>query len=72
MGLEDRIVLNSQILTGKPIIKGTRISVEFLLDLLSQGWSYEQIIQNYPPLTTDDILAGINFSRRIIRHIRVF
>lgn len=45
---KERIEVNPEILVGKPIIKGTRISVEFILELLSQGWSYEEILKITP------------------------
>ena len=50
-----RIVTNREILGGKPIIKGTRISVEFILELLSSGVTEDEILQDYPHLTKDDI-----------------
>ena len=45
------------ILNGKPVIKGTRISVEFILDLLAKGWNRDQILENYPNLKTESINA---------------
>ena len=45
---KSRITLDPEILAGKPIIKGTRITVEFILDLLANGWTDEGIIENYP------------------------
>ena len=47
---EDRIILDPDILAGKPILKGTRISVEHLLELLANGWTYEEISENYPQI----------------------
>ena len=64
---KDRIEINHDILTGKPIIKGTRISVEFILELLAQGWSYEEILQNYPQLEREDIIAAIEYSLEVIK-----
>ncbi len=57
----NRIVFNPKILAGKPIIniKGTRISVEFILELLSSGMSVQEIIKEYPHLRKEDILASI-------------
>ncbi|MGC8718697.1 MAG: DUF433 domain-containing protein [Thermodesulforhabdaceae bacterium] len=68
----DRIEINPGILTGKPIIKGTRISVEFILELLSQGWSYEEILKNYSQLTREDILAAIEYCLEIIKEEKVY
>ncbi len=62
----DRIEFNPKILSGKALLKGTRISVEFLLELLANGWSYETILQNYPQLTQQDILAAIEYARILV------
>ena len=64
---KERIVIDPKILVGKPIIKGTRISVEFILELLSNDWSYETILKEYPQLKKEDILASIQYSLEILR-----
>lgn len=69
---KNRIEINPNILSGKPIIKGTRISVEFILELLSQGWSYEDILKNYPQLTREDILASMEYSLEVIKEEKVY
>jgi len=48
--LNERIELNPQILFGKPVIKGTRLAVEFILELLANGWTHEKILENHPHL----------------------
>lgn len=55
MNWEDRIVCDPGILLGKPTIKGTRISVAFILDRLANGWSEKMIYENYPRLTPSDL-----------------
>ncbi len=50
MDWQDRISLDPKVLVGKPVIKGTRIAVEFLIELLANGWTHEQILKNYPHL----------------------
>ncbi len=72
MNLKDRIILNPEILAGKPVIKGTRISVEFILELLSNGWKLENILKNYPQLKKDDILAAINYANRTLKEERIY
>ena len=57
MELNDRIAIDSKILTGKPVIRGTRIAVEFVVDLLAAGWTHSQILASYPHLTEEDIRA---------------
>jgi uncharacterized protein (DUF433 family) len=60
----DRIVIDPAILGEKPIIRGTRISVEFILELLGNNWSHEKIIENYPQLENEDVLPALNSIRR--------
>jgi uncharacterized protein (DUF433 family) len=57
MNWKDRIVVDPQILVGKPIVKGTRLAVEFIIDLLAQGWTEEEILRNYPGLARRDVQA---------------
>ncbi len=69
---KDRIVVDSEILAGKPIIKGTRISVEFILDLLANGWTTEKILKNYPQLSKEDILAVLKYATEILTEEKVY
>ncbi len=55
---QERIEVNPAILVGKPVIKGTRLAVEFLLELIAEGWSTDEILRNYPQLTVDDLRAA--------------
>lgn len=64
--LLSRIVSNPEILGGKPIIKGTRISVEFVLELLASGMNTEDILKEYTHLKREDILAVLEFAARTI------
>lgn len=67
MNWKDRIVTDSDVLVGKPVVKGTRLSVEFLLGLKAAGWSDEQILENYPQLTADDLHALYAFAGALIK-----
>jgi uncharacterized protein (DUF433 family) len=49
---QDRISLDPKILVGKPVIKGTRLAVEFVIDLLANGWKESEILQNYPKINS--------------------
>jgi uncharacterized protein (DUF433 family) len=69
---KDRIVIDANILAGKPIIKGTRISVEFVLDLLANGWTAEKILENYPHLRKEDIIAVLRYATEILKEERVY
>ena len=64
-GRGDRIVVDPQILTGKPVIRGTRIPVYVVLDLLSEGLTLRAIQHQYPDLTKDDLLACMKYASRL-------
>lgn len=68
---ENRIIINPKIMVGKPIIKGTRITVEFVLKLLAQGEKMEEILEAYPHLERRDIYAVLEYAEEIIREERV-
>lgn len=72
MDWRDRIVIDPAILVGKPIVKGTRLAVEFVLDLLAGGWTFDQILDNYPGLTAEDVRACIGYAKEILQQERVF
>jgi uncharacterized protein (DUF433 family) len=61
------ITVDPDILAGKPIIKGTRISVELIMDRLADGWTMEQILEAYPRVTRDGVLAAIAFVTEVFR-----
>ena len=64
--LLERIVVNPNVMVGKPVIRGTRLTVQFVLGLLAQGLSMEEIIQEYEGLTHDDILACLLFAKETL------
>ncbi len=72
MSWQDRITIDPAILTGKPIIKGTRIAVEFLLELLAENWTQEEILRNYPSVTDDDIQAALHYAAETVKRERVY
>ncbi|MES2684091.1 MAG: DUF433 domain-containing protein [Pseudomonadota bacterium] len=61
----DHVTVNAEILVGKPIIKGTRISVELLLDRLGYGWSMAEILESYPHLKREDVQAAVKFATEL-------
>ena len=63
----DRIEVDEGVAAGKPIIRGTRLTVEFVIDLLAQGWRYTDILNYYPDLTLDDIRACLTYASAVIR-----
>lgn len=69
---ENRIVVDPNILVGKPVIRGTRISVELVIDLLAEGWSNDQILSNYPHLVPQDITACLRYAGSLLKQERVY
>ena len=67
MNWRERIVSDPNILVGKPVIKGTRISVELILGWLANGWTYEQLLEAYPHITREDILGVLAFAAERLR-----
>jgi uncharacterized protein (DUF433 family) len=61
-----------EILAGKPIVKGTRLSVEFLLGLFGAGWTQEQILGNYPTLTPEGLWAVFSFAAESLQDESVY
>jgi len=72
MDWRDRIIIDPQILVGKPVIKGTRLAVEFIIELLANGWSEPEIQRNYPGITTDDIHACLAYASDHLRAEKVY
>ncbi|MCG8322561.1 MAG: DUF433 domain-containing protein [Cytophagales bacterium] len=71
MNYTDRIVIDPGIMLGKPVIKGTRITVELILRKLSEGLSIEQVIKAYPQLSKEDIYAALTFASDLIANEEV-
>jgi len=70
--LRERIVLDPAVLAGKPVIRGTRLSVEFIIGLMADGWSEADILTNYSGLTHNDVAACLAYVRDILNSERVF
>lgn len=68
----DRIVLDPAVLAGKPVVRGTRMSVEFVIGLLADGWSEADVLTNYPGLSREDIAACLNYARDLLQSEKVF
>jgi uncharacterized protein (DUF433 family) len=69
---KDMIVIDPEILAGKPVIRGTRIAVEFVVDLLARGWSTEQILEEYDHLQEDHIHACLAYASEVLRSEKVY
>jgi len=69
---KDRISVDPKVLVGKPVIKGTRIAVEFLMELLAEGWTHEQILKSYPQLSPGDIHAALHYATEALKQEHVY
>ncbi len=67
-----RIAIEPDVLAGKPIIRGTRLSVEFVIGLMADGWSEADILDNFPGVVHDDIIACLAYARDALSSEKVF
>ena len=67
----DRIAVDPDVLVGKPVIKGTRIAVEFVIDLMAQGWTTEQILDEFDHLTREDVRACLAYAGELLKAERL-
>lgn len=72
MDWQERIELNPDVLAGKPVVRGTRLAVEFIVDLLAQGWTEEAVLKSYPTLTVDDIRACLQYASAALQAEKVY
>ena len=72
MSWQERIVVDPAILVGKPVVRGTRLSVELIVDLLAQGWSEADVLRSYPRLTADDVHACLKYASAVMRSEKVY
>ena len=69
---QERIIIDPDILVGKPVVKGTRLAVEFIVGLLAQGWPESEILRNYPGLTSEDIRACLGYASAVLQAEKVY
>ena len=69
---QERIVVDPKVLVGKPLIRGTRLSVEFILDLLANDWTIEQILSEYPQLEREDVMAVLKYAAEMAKEEKVY
>jgi len=70
--LLDRITFNQEVLCGKPLIRGMRVSVEMILELLAKGATEEEILQDYPLLEPEDLRAALLYAHHMVARENVF
>jgi uncharacterized protein (DUF433 family) len=71
MSWQERIVVDPAILVGKPVIKGTRLAVEFIIDLMANGWTEEEILNEYR-LAHEDVLACLAYAGELLHYERAY
>ncbi len=69
---EPRIIFDPAILAGKPVVRGTRMSVEFVIGLMAERWSEADILVAYPTLTSEDLQACLSYARDLLSSERVY
>lgn len=67
-----RIVLDPAVLVGKPVIRGTRLSVDFIIGLMADGWSEADILRNYPGISHEDLSACLAYARDVLRSEKIY
>jgi uncharacterized protein (DUF433 family) len=70
--MNDRITIDPTILLGKPIIRGTRISVEFVMGLLANGWTLDDVLKEYDRLTHEDVQACLSYAHQLLADERIY
>jgi uncharacterized protein (DUF433 family) len=68
MSTQDRIEMNPKVMLGKPVIRGTRITVEIILRKLGEGASHRELLEAYPNLTERDIQSAITYAAEVLAH----
>ena len=69
---QERIVVDPKVLVGKPLIRGTRLSGEFILDLLANDWTIEQVLNEYPQLVREDVMAVLKYAAEMAKEEKVY
>jgi uncharacterized protein (DUF433 family) len=70
--MNDRITINSEILAGKPVIRGTRVSVEFIVGLLAQGWSVDDVLKEHDHITREDVQACLAYAHQLLSDEKLY
>jgi uncharacterized protein (DUF433 family) len=68
----ERVIADPEILAGKPVIRGTRLAIEFVLELLAAGQSEREILANYPGLAREDILACLSYASYLAHEYKAY
>ena len=72
MNWKERIAIDPTLLAGKPVVRGTRLTVDFIVGLLGQDWSERDILGNYPGLSRDDVAACLQYASEVLQAEKVY
>ena len=72
MNCDDRINVDPTVLAGKPVIRGTRLSVEFIVGLLAHGWSIDDVLGEYTNITREDVQACLAYAHQLLADERLY
>lgn len=67
-----RIVVNPKVMVGKPVIKGTRIPVYAIVNRVAQGWTFQEILEDFPRITENDIKAALMYAGKLVEGEEIF
>ena len=67
-----RIVVNPKVMVGKPVIKGTRVAVYEIVNRVAQGWTFQEILEDFPRITEDDIRAALMYAGKLVEGEEIF
>lgn len=67
----NRIMVDLQVCSGKPVIKDTRIMVKTILGMVAGGYNKDQILKSYPSLTSDDVVAALEYAAKVVDECKV-
>jgi uncharacterized protein (DUF433 family) len=70
--MNERITIDPAVLVGKPVIKGTRLAVEFIVGLLAQGWTVDDILKEYDHITRQDIQACLAYAHQLLADEKIY
>jgi len=68
----ERIEINPDVMTGKPIIRGTRLTVDHVIELLAEGWTTEQVVAEYPGVSPEDVAGCLAYASAVIKGEKVY
>ena len=71
MDWQERITVDPEVLVGKPVIRGSRLAVEFIVGLLGQGWTIEEVLDDYPGITREDIQACLAYASEMMQSEKI-